>query len=103
MRRINAVLLFAAGSAAVSLSAYGAQPVPDPRLDPYYNAIAIASIHRSVELERAVPAVAPRQKPAVREGEMREVRDAVYVERALLPRGGLEDERGVIRVYPRDR
>ena len=85
------------------LPAYAAQPVPDPRLDPYYNTIAIATIHRSVELDRTMPPVVAKAKPAVREDGMREVREGVFVERALLPRGGQTDERGVIRVYPRDR
>ena len=101
MRHVAAVLLL---GAVMSLPAHAAQPVPDPRLDPYYNMIAIATIHRSVELDRTVPPLLGKAKPQVRESDMREVRDGVFVERSLLPRSGAaEDERGVIRVFPRDR
>jgi hypothetical protein len=41
-----------------------------------------------------------RQRPAVNEQDMKQVADGLFVERSLLPRGGAQDEPGVIRVYP---
>ncbi|HEY6821747.1 MAG TPA: hypothetical protein VI321_06985 [Burkholderiales bacterium] len=84
----------------VSLSAHAAQPVPDPRLEQSYNTFVVPNIQRSVEFERTLPQPARRARPAVNEQNMKQMGDGLYVERSLLPRGGADDEPGVIRVFP---
>jgi hypothetical protein len=84
----------------VSLSAYAAPPVPDPRLEQSFNTQVVPNINRSVEFDRTLPQPAQRQRPAVHEQDVKQVADGLFIERSLLPRGGAQDEPGVIRVYP---
>src|SRR5579859_156314 len=87
-------------SVLMSLSAHAAQPVPDPRLEQSYNTLVVPNIQRSVEFERTLPQPIQRARPAVNEQDMKRMADGLYVERSLLPRGGADDEPGVIRVFP---
>jgi hypothetical protein len=86
-------------SLLVSLSAYAAPPVPDPRLEQSYNLQVVPNIQRSLEFDRTIPQPAARAKPQVPEQDVKQVAEGVFVERALLPPSGA-DEPGVIRVYP---
>ncbi len=84
----------------VSLSAYAAPPVPDPRVEQVYNTQVVPNINRSVDFERTIPVPVERPKPPVNEQNVKQVAEGVYVDRNLLPRGGSQDEPGVIRVFP---
>jgi hypothetical protein len=87
-------------SLLMSLSAYAAPPVPDPRIEQIYNTQVVPGIHRSVDFDRTIPPPAVREKAQVPEQDVKQVANGVFVERSLLPRGGAADEPGVIRVYP---
>ena len=93
-------LMVSLSFATMSLSAYAAAPVPDPRLEQTFNTQVVPSINRSVEFDRTLPQAPQRVRPAVHEQNMKEVADGLFVERGLLPRGGAADEPGVIRVFP---
>jgi hypothetical protein len=97
---MRCALLVSLSIATMSLSAHAAPPVPDPRLEQSYNMFVVPNIQRSVEFERTLPQPVQRPRPAVNEQNMKQMADGLFVERSLLPRGGTEDEPGVIRVYP---
>jgi hypothetical protein len=97
MRRAFAISLLI--SLVISLSAYAAPPVPDPRLEQTYNTQVVPNIHRSVEFDRTIPPPAAREKPQVQDQDAKQVADGVFVDRGLLP-PSRPDEPGVIRVFP---
>src|SRR2546430_16976933 len=91
-----ALAIFAARVAA-------APPVPDPRLEVALGTNVISQIHRSVELQKTMPPPIPRAKPVIKEQDMANAGDDIFIERALLPPPPRREDRGAVRIYRRDR
>ena len=80
-----------------------AQQRPDPRIEQTLNQTLIVAMERSVTPGKTLPQPIERVRPAVREAEYKQVDDALYIDRRLLPPSSQGDDPNAVRIYRKDR
>jgi len=96
-------LAFVALAATGSAGAATPLPVPATTLEQALNTNVISQIERSTRFDKTMPQIGKPAKPAIDPAQGVEVRDDVYLDRALASQGASRSDEKAILVSPRDR